>query len=72
MTSLKIVIFEDDEDDAVFDKSFMDPSCVGEQARLTMVYQVLKLWELPLLDKSTSSAQASDRRSEAKKKRHRS
>ena len=44
--------FEDDENDEVFDKSFLDSSCVGEQARLTMVYQVLKLWGLPLLDKS--------------------
>ena len=37
--------FEDDETDKALDESFMN------RARLTMAYQVLKLWGLPLLDK---------------------
>lgn len=48
--------FEEDVDEAFedFDKSFVDPTFSGERARLTIMYQVLKLWGLHLLDNSTS------------------
>jgi hypothetical protein len=48
--------FEEDVDEAFedFDKSFVNPAFSGKRARLTIMYQVLKLWGLHLLDNSTS------------------
>ena len=45
--------FDDDDDEVYenFDKSFLDPTFCGEPARLTILFQVIKLWGLPLLDK---------------------
>ena len=46
--------FEEEEVDKAyvnFDQSFMNPSLLDGRVKLTMVYQVLKLWGLPLLDK---------------------
>jgi len=45
--------FDDDDDEVYenFDKSFLDPAFCGEPARLTILFQVIQLWGLPLLDK---------------------
>ena len=45
--------FDDDDDEVYenFDKSFLDPAFHGGPARLTILFQVIKLWGLPLLDK---------------------
>jgi len=46
--------FEEEEDEVYenFDKSFFDPSVCGERARLTIMFQVVQKWGLPLLDKT--------------------
>lgn len=46
--------FEEEEDEVYehFDKSFLDPAFCGERARLTIMFQVVQKWGLPLLDKS--------------------
>ena len=46
--------FEEEEDEVYesFDKSFLDPAFCGERARLTVMFQVVQKWGLPLLDKS--------------------
>ena len=51
--------FEDDEDEVFenFDKSFFDPSVCGERARLTIMFQVVQKWGLPLLDKNPTLAE---------------
>jgi len=51
--------FEEEEDEAYenFDKSFLDPAFCGERARLTVMFQVVQKWGLPLLDKSPSLAE---------------
>jgi len=48
--------FEEEEDEVYenFDKSFLDPAFCGERARLTIMFQVVQKWGLPLLDKSPS------------------
>ena len=48
--------FEDEEDEAFenFDKSFVDSAFSGKRAKLTIMFQVLKLWGLHLLDKTPS------------------
>ena len=48
----------DEEDDEVFQdfsKSFMDLAFTGKRARFTIMFQVLKLWGLPLLDRTDPS-----------------
>ena len=51
--------FEEEEDEVYenFDKSFLDPSFCGERARLTIMFQVVQKWGLPLLDKNPSLAE---------------
>jgi len=46
--------FEEEEDEVYenFDKSFLDPSFCGERARLTIMFQVVQNWGLPLLNKN--------------------
>jgi len=46
--------FEEEEDEVYesFDKSFLDPAFCGERARLTIMFQVVQKWGLPLLDKT--------------------
>ena len=46
--------FEEEEDEVYedFGKSFFDPSVCGGRARLTIMFQVIQKWGLPLLDKS--------------------
>ena len=48
--------FEEEEDEVYenFDKSFLDPAFCGERARLTIMFQVVQKWGLPLLDKNPS------------------
>ena len=57
--------FEDEEDEAFedFDKSFVDPDFSSKRAKLTIVYQVLKLWGLHLLDKSPPLTTKDEKRS---------
>ena len=45
--------FDDDDDEVYenFDKSFLDPAFHGGPARLTILFQVIKLWGLPLLER---------------------
>ena len=51
--------FEEEEDEVYenFDKSFLDPTFCGERARLTIMFQVVQKWGLPLLDKNPSQAE---------------
>jgi len=51
--------FEEEEDEAYenFDKSFVDPAFCGERARLTVMFQVVQKWGLPLLNKNPSLAE---------------
>ncbi|KAL9183973.1 hypothetical protein ACHAXT_002059 [Thalassiosira profunda] len=47
--------FEEDGDEAAYNdfvKSFTDASACGKRLQLTVLFQVLKRWGLPLLDKS--------------------
>ena len=55
--------FEEEEDEVYenFGKSFLDPAFCGERARLTIMFQVVQKWGLPLLDKSPSSLESSDK-----------
>ena len=68
--------FEEAEDEVYenFDKSFLDPAFCGERARLTIMFQVVQKWGLPLLNKNTSLveepvAAAADEGNEKQKKR---
>ena len=51
--------FDEEEDEVYenFDKSFLDPAFCGERARLTIMFQVVQKWGLPLLDKNPSLAE---------------
>ena len=63
--------FEEDEDEVYenFDKSFLDPAFCGERARLTIMFQVVQKWGLPLLDKNPSLVEEPEAATEAGKQK---